>query len=61
VDLRWSREVLFNRCRLTAYLDLINVTGARNVAGYTYNEDYSQRERVTQLPFLPSIGVRVTF
>lgn len=47
--------------RLTAYFELINAYNRRNLAGYSYNADYTQREEVRQLPILPSAGVKYSF
>jgi hypothetical protein len=47
--------------KLTAYFELINAYGRKNLAGYNYSPDYKTREPVYQLPTLPSIGVQYTF
>lgn len=41
--------------------ELINAYARRNLSGYSYNADYTQRKAVTQLPFLPSFGVQIRF
>lgn len=45
----------------TAYFELINAYARKNLAGYSYSADYSQREEVYQLPLLPSVGLQYTF
>jgi len=47
--------------RLTGYVELINAYNHANISGYSYNADYSQRNTETQLPFLPSVGVKLDF
>ncbi len=44
-----------------AYLDIINVLGTENAAGYDYNADYTERELSTQLSRFFSIGFKATF
>lgn len=46
---------------LTGYAEIINVYARKNVAGYTYNADYSTHKPVYQLPFMPSAGVQYSF
>jgi hypothetical protein len=46
---------------LTAYAELINAYGRKNVAGYSYSADYRTREPVYQLPMLISFGVQYGF
>ncbi|HEY0722321.1 MAG TPA: TonB-dependent receptor [Gammaproteobacteria bacterium] len=58
LDLRVDRR--FNE-DLTGYLELINAYGQKNVAGYKYNVDYSEREPIYQLPTLLSLGVTARF
>ncbi|MCK5503557.1 MAG: TonB-dependent receptor, partial [Thermodesulfovibrionia bacterium] len=61
LDLRVSKEFLFNRWKMEAYLDIINAYNRENISGYQYEEDYTSREPVTQLPILPSIGIKAEF
>jgi hypothetical protein len=58
LDLRvdWKRSPTF-----TAYGELINAYGRKNVAGYSYSADYQTREPVYQLPVLISFGVQYGF
>lgn len=57
VDKRWDFEVW----RLSAYLDVRNVYNNQNVEGIVYNFDYTNRQFVTGIPILPSIGLRGDF
>ena len=41
--------------------EVINAYARKNISGYSYNEDYSVRKDVTQLPFLLSFGALVKF
>jgi hypothetical protein len=47
--------------RFTAYAELINAYARQNVAGYSYSPDYTSREKILQLPVLPSIGLKYRF
>lgn len=61
LDVRIAREFLFDKWKLSAYLDIINAYAHRNVSGYDYNEDYTSRKKVTQLPLMPALGIRGEF
>ncbi len=43
---------------LSLYGEIVNATAHRNVSGYSYNADYSEREEVTQLPGFVYFGVK---
>jgi hypothetical protein len=53
-DAKWTPN-------FTSYFELINAYNRKNVAGYSYNADYSKRETVYQLPVLFSFGVQYGF
>ena len=61
LDLSVSREARYDTWRLRWYLEILNVYNSKNVIGYDYNEDYTEREEVKQIPFLPYIGVEAKF
>jgi len=61
LDLRLSAEVWSGLQKVEFFVELINAYNAKNVSGYSYNEDYTSREPVTQLPLLPSVGIRMEF
>jgi hypothetical protein len=58
LDLRLDRE--FSR-RVKGYVEIINAYAHKNVGGYRYNADFSERKPVYQLPPLISFGVQTTF
>jgi hypothetical protein len=47
--------------RYSFYGEVINAYARKNLSGYSYNADYTQRKPVTQLPFLLSFGVLIRF
>ena len=61
LDLRLQYSRRHDRVAMTYYLDLINATARDNVLGWDYNQDYTEREASTGMPFVPSIGVRAVF
>ena len=58
LDLRIDRRWSWGRVKMSAYLDVTNVYAHARVLGYTYNFDYSQREAITELPIVPTLGLR---
>jgi hypothetical protein len=46
---------------LSAYFEVINAYGRKNVYGYEYDASYTQRETLEQLPLLLSFGVKAKF
>ncbi len=61
LDLRLDRDFIYNTWKLNTYLEIINVYNQKNVADYSYNNDYSVRDPVYQLPRLISIGIQAAF
>ena len=61
LDLRVDKRFTFKSWILSLYIDVSNVTNQGNVEGYAYSYDYRQRQAVTGLPVLPSIGIRASF
>ncbi len=61
LDVRIARDFLFDKWKMSAYLDIINAYANQNVSGYDYNADYSSRKKVTQLPLMPALGIRGEF
>lgn len=57
VDKRWD----FDAWRLSAYLDVQNVYNSQNVEGIVYNFDFTNRQFISGIPILPSIGLRGEF
>jgi len=64
VDLRLSREFLFNESKMQFYLDLQNVTFANNVVEYDYGSEYEKIDKPTEisgLSFFPYLGLKMEF
>jgi TonB family protein len=61
LDLRVDRSFRFKTWKLSAYLDIQNVYNQSNVDGLSYNFNYTTRSFVSDLPILPSIGMRGEF
>lgn len=64
VDLRVGREVLFNESKLKLYLDVHNITFAKNIVEYDYGDEYEKVNRpteITGMPFFPFFGVEMEF
>jgi TonB family protein len=59
LDLRVDKTWTFKWGKIGAYLDVTNVFNAGNVAGIGYNYNFTQQSNVSDLPFLPSLGIRV--
>lgn len=58
LDFRLDHDVT---SRSTVYLEIINLYNRANVSSYSYNKDYSEREEVTSLPILFSMGAKLVF
>lgn len=58
IDKTWTIRRLL---RVSLYLDVQNVYFNRNVEGYFYSFDFTQRYQVTGLPILPSLGISAEF
>ncbi|WP_459722771.1 TonB-dependent receptor [Sideroxyarcus sp. TK5] len=61
LDLRADRYMVMDRWKLNAYFELNNVYRRKNIAGYTYNADYSTREEVYTFELPISFGVQGEF
>lgn len=62
LDARADRSFNFTHWDMDLYIEAINLYGRDNVVDYSYeNADYSEREEVTDLPTLISVGVRAYF
>ena len=58
LDLRVDRRWRFRDWAMSLYLDVANTYVNAAVVDYAYNFDYSERQAVTTLPILPSLGIR---
>jgi hypothetical protein len=63
LDLDVSREMTFRGATLAPYLSVVNAYNAHNIFVYIYDysNDHPTRQGYSQLPILPSVGVRVAF
>ena len=61
LDLRVSKTFQFARWRLGIFLELLNAYNRNNLLDYRYNQDYTEREDVNQLPFIPYLGITAEF
>ena len=63
LDLGVSRSGEWRGLRLMPYLSIVNAYNAHNVFIYTfdYTTNPPTREAASQFPFLPSLGLTVTF
>ena len=61
LDIRIDKKWQFKNWSLSAYLDVTNVYANAPVLAFDYNFDFSEREEITGLPFLPAIGIRGSF
>lgn len=64
VDLRISKEYIFESLILKTFLEVSNLTNHKNVRGYEYNYDEignPEKYEITLWPILPSFGIRLEF
>ncbi len=61
LDLRFDKKFVMEKEIWTFYLDIQNVWNQKNPENYEYSYDYSQKEEVSGLPILPSIGLKGEF
>ena len=57
LDVRLDRTWIRRTWKLTAFLDVQNVTNRGNAEGFRYSYDYAERQAITGLPILPILGV----
>ena len=61
LDLRAGREYRYNTWKMEMFFEILNAYNRANISGYQYNDDYSEKEEITGLPILPSVGVKAEF
>lgn len=61
VDLSISKNFKIGETLISAYLDVFNLFGIKNILGYSYSEDYSLSKVKKSLPPIPVVGIRVYF
>jgi TonB family protein len=57
LDVRVDRTWTYRTWKLSAFVDVQNVTNRGNEEGTLYNYDYSRSDKLTGLPILPILGV----
>jgi outer membrane receptor protein involved in Fe transport len=61
LDIRFDRDKVYDRWKFGYFIEIVNVYARQNVNGYQYNEDYTEKEPVGQMPFLPGFGIKAEF
>ncbi len=62
LDIRIDRQFKpSSRYSVNAYLEILNLLDSKNISDYDYNQDYTERTAVTQLPRLIGIGLKAEF
>lgn len=62
LDVRLDRKFQRSKGRtMSAYLEVLNVLGHKNIAGFDYNVDYSEKESIEQLPRFFALGFKATY
>ncbi len=61
LDIRISREFIFDTSKMSVFFEIINAYNRKNISGYDYNEDYTTREPIEQLPIMPALGIQAEF
>jgi len=59
LDIRVDKTWKYGWGKISAYLDVLNVFNNGNVDGISYNYNFTRTSYVPDLPFLPSLGIRV--
>ena len=58
LDLRLEKKWKIGTGALSAYLDVLNVTNAKNPQGYRYSYDFTKKEPVSGLGLFPNLGIK---
>ena len=61
LDVRFEKEFIFRRWRLQAYLEIMNIYNRQNPEFEIYNFDYTEKDYLNGLPFIPNLGLRAEF
>jgi len=61
LDARLEKAFTFRRTKLSAFLDVQNVTNRKNPEEIFYDQQYTTRGYITGLPTLAILGIRVEF
>ncbi len=60
-DIHLGKEFSIWGMRGEFYVTVLNITGRKNIQGYLYNDDYTQRRAIYMLPRIPLAGLRLEF
>lgn len=58
LDVRVDRAWTLGPIDGSVFIDIINVYNAKNSEGFQYNFDFTKRDKLPGIPFLPTIGVK---
>ncbi len=61
LDVRVDKNWQFKHIKFGVYIDIQNVYNHKNVEGYAYSYDYSQKVYFHGLPILPSLGLKIEY
>jgi hypothetical protein len=61
LDVRVARHFTIAGAPVETYLEVLNAYNRRNVFAVEYNDDYTEKELLYQLPLIPFIGVSTKF
>ena len=61
LDLRIDKKFVFNNWIFAIYIDIQNLYYAKNTEFWSYKYDWSEREKVSGFPILPTIGFKAVF
>ena len=57
LDIRADRTFRYNNWKLSVFFEVQNLYARKNISGYMYNDDYTEREPVGGVPPLASFGI----
>ncbi len=61
LDVRIDKTFIFRKWRIMAYLEILNVYNRQNPEFELYNFDYTEKDYLNGLPFIPNLGLRAEF
>ncbi|MBI1930365.1 TonB-dependent receptor [Candidatus Poribacteria bacterium] len=61
LDIRINKSFIHDRWQMGIFLELLNAYNRKNVLTFDYNDDYTEKEVVHQLPLIPYLGVTAEF
>ncbi|MEY4615464.1 MAG: hypothetical protein RJB66_424 [Pseudomonadota bacterium] len=60
-DLRIDRQWIYDTWILSAYVDIQNLTNEKNPESLTYSYNYAEKQEISGIPVLPTLGVKGEF